>query len=256
MQIRQPNPRLTRSDERLLRLLEQLIAWRCHAQGAKSNTGGQVIPLTENEFLDLQRALENYVSNKEIETKIRFIERLIQYKKANDNELKKIHIEEKGKVNSTRVVMSNQKWREFKVRLGIIQREYMKDRDLEKMAFSHFIEMERRSFQRCGISESVALELIEFISFQRTQTEFLHLGRMSDKVSIQKILIDPILKIKQRTIDIPDKEISRQRLAAIMVFVCDFGMLFTTRDGMLLVLLRLWRRRRHFWVEIVNGILF
>jgi hypothetical protein len=127
-------------------------------------------------------------------------------------------------------MMATWRWAEFEVRLGIRSLSHPR---AQPMPFEHFLQMERRLLETLGLHPAVIDLALRFVGSQRATVEISRHGKAP------AISRDPSGNLAWTTLkhqvsqlfgDKFRRDVSRERISALLVIMANTSVLFTTRD--------------------------
>lgn len=230
MAIYRPEIRLNSAEKELLRLLASLLL--SIASNELPNSPGAA-PLSDREAAQLLELLEQFVASKKFQEGGFFVEELFGDRQADPRVLREIYLSWRARHGRTRAVATVQ-WESYLSRVGLAEPElepkpvWYRNR-AARMSFEHFLRMELKLFEHCGLHPRVRALLSNFVVQRRVEVENARAATSALKKRQVRQVPEQLLSTVRRDVVGPEP-IPLQKVSAVLTMVIDFSALFTTRD--------------------------
>jgi hypothetical protein len=228
MAIYPPTPRLSSENQRMLALLSKLLVEHPRLHRVHSNVAENSVALSDAEANELLSHIRNMLESRDFAEASHFVETVTQPGDISDKSAREIYLSGRAQKGRSRAMASSQ-WEDFKARLGF--RSQPLQVNVAPMDFGHFARMEQRLLAAAGIDQQVVGILMQILTRQLPELQKIRDGRRHFPArAVKNALLGPFERWYQGVAPGLDREVSTQKLGAVMLVVADGAVLFTTRD--------------------------
>jgi hypothetical protein len=222
MPVLDPELRLSAGDKQLLRLLARMVLEYETRPLRPSNAAGGVMPLTDDQADELFRLLQRYADSREFIEGSTFVELISEGRET--DELRELYLSRRAQRGRKRVLASAH-WSEFLRRLGAGHRGGV-GYGPAPLPYERFLTLENRLLRAANLNPQVIDLAIRMLRQQKGEVDEVRTGRTPlRRGSLRTILIGRPLSGQS-----VDREITVRRAMSAIALICDFAVLFTTRD--------------------------
>jgi hypothetical protein len=228
MAIYPPVPTFSNEDRRILALLTKLLLEHQHSGTKQSNVAAETVVLSDKEAQEIQLGVRERLESREFAQAAYFVEAMTSTEDREDKTAREIFLSSRARNGRTRALASTH-WAAFKTRLGI--RSLRRDQPVSPMPLTRFLQMERRLLIAAGMEQQVVNLLMQIVETQLPDLQEIRDGRRTlGHGAVRSILARPFVRLYDAISPALDREITTQKLGAVMLLVADCSVLFTTRD--------------------------
>lgn len=228
MAIYEPKVFLTKDDKRLLRVIAALLLEDLEKENKNNNVPDDCVELSDEQASELLGLLKKLSENRDFIRAEDFLDKINNLHVENEKEARSVYIAIKAD-RERNAVLNPHAWYELKSRLGITPHTF-KRKKVFPMEDTHFLEMERRLFQRLGFKPKVVSFLMNLGEKEIEALDYLrHRDRGARKSGRPEALNKKRLKQIEKQVE-KNQLILKIDLSSIAFVVSNSAVLFTTRD--------------------------
>lgn len=229
MTLYKPQPYLGGANQRLLRLLTDLLLEQLEKQNEPSNVPDGRISVSAKEADDLRACFERLLESRDFRETCFFVEHLFEGRDQDDRMFREIYLSQRRRRGRSRALASIN-WADFKARLGLPTPKLPYSRTI-RMERRYFLKMEEQLLETLDIHPRVAATVLAVVKENISEVErMIKRRRGLREGAVRELFADPYFRWNSESSVGQESLVSTRHFAAAITVLVDFSVLFTTRD--------------------------